>query len=91
MSTTSNPSKRDRTNTDTAVAKPSRRTFLKGSAATTAGLVVGFHVPFFNKQAMAQGIAAAPISPEVNAWVVVQPNDKVIIRIARSEMGQGSL
>jgi len=91
MSTPSNPSKRDRTNTDATVAKPSRRTFLKGSAATTAGLVIGFHVPFFNKQAMAQGINAAPVSPEVNAWVVVQPNDKVIIRIARSEMGQGSL
>ncbi len=74
----------------TSLAKPSRRTFLKGSAATTAGLVIGFHVPFFNKQAMAQGIAA-PVSPEVNAWVVVQPDDKIVIRIARSEMGQGSL
>jgi isoquinoline 1-oxidoreductase subunit beta len=89
MSTPSNPSRRDRS--DAVVAKPSRRTFLKGSAATTAGLVIGFHVPFFNKQAMAQGVAAAPVSPEVNAWVVVQPSDKVIIRIARSEMGQGSL
>ncbi|HLL18898.1 MAG TPA: molybdopterin cofactor-binding domain-containing protein [Rubrivivax sp.] len=29
--------------------------------------------------------------PEVNAWVVVQPDDRVIIRIARSEMGQGTL
>ena len=74
----------------TSLAKPSRRTFLKGSAATTASLVIGFHVPFMNKQAMAQGINA-PVSPEVNAWVVVQPDDKIIIRIARSEMGQGSL
>ncbi len=71
-------------------AQPSRRAFLKGSAATTASLVIGFHVPFMNKQAMAQGIDA-PVSPEVNAWVVVQPDDKIIIRIARSEMGQGSL
>ena len=71
-------------------AQPSRRSFLKGGAATTASLVIGFHVPFFNKQAMAQGVAA-PVSPEVNAWVVVQPDDKIIIRIARSEMGQGSL
>jgi isoquinoline 1-oxidoreductase subunit beta len=28
---------------------------------------------------------------EVNAWVVIQPDDRVIIRIARSEMGQGTL
>ena len=68
----------------------SRRTFLKGSAATTAGLVIGFHVPFLNRQAIAQGLTA-PISPEVNAWVVVQPDDKVVIRVARSEMGQGTL
>ena len=70
--------------------QPSRRRFLKGSAATTASLVIGFHVPLFNKQAMAQGMAM-PAAPEVNAWVVVQPDDKIIIRIARSEMGQGSL
>jgi isoquinoline 1-oxidoreductase beta subunit len=29
--------------------------------------------------------------PEVNAWVVIEPDDTVIIRIARSEMGQGTL
>ncbi|MGV3571748.1 MAG: molybdopterin cofactor-binding domain-containing protein [Ramlibacter sp.] len=58
-----------------------RRDFLKASAAT--GLVVGFHVPF----AAAQG--AAP--DELNAWVVVKPDDTVVIRIARSEMGQGTL
>ncbi len=87
-SNTSRPAKRD--GADTAVAKPSRRSFLKGSAATTAGLVIGFHVPFLNKQAMAQGVAV-PVAPEVNAWVVVRPDDKIIIRIARSEMGQGSL
>ena len=74
-------------------AASSRRSFLKQSATATAGLVIGFHVPFFSKQAMAQGInpAAAAASAEVNAWVVVQPDDKIIIRIARSEMGQGSL
>ena len=68
----------------------SRRTFLKGSAATTAGLVIGFHLPFLNKQAIAQGLTAS-IAPEVNAWVVVQPDDKIVIRVARSEMGQGTL
>ena len=29
--------------------------------------------------------------PEVNAWVVIKPDDTVVIRIARSEMGQGTL
>ncbi|MFM8768784.1 MAG: molybdopterin cofactor-binding domain-containing protein [Rubrivivax sp.] len=61
-----------------------RRTFI-GSAAASGSLVVGFHVPL---AASAQGQAAAP---EINAWVVVQPDERVIVRIARSEMGQGTL
>ncbi len=58
----------------------SRREFL--GSAVAGSLVVGFHVP-----ALAQGAPA----PEINAWVVVQPDDRVVIRIARSEMGQGTL
>ena len=38
-----------------------------------------------------QVIRAADGSPEVNAWVVIKPDDTVVIRIARSEMGQGTL
>ncbi|MGV7211245.1 molybdopterin cofactor-binding domain-containing protein [Oxalobacteraceae bacterium A2-2] len=63
----------------------SRRAFLKGSAAAMGGLVVAFHIPF---EAQAQEGGAAP---EVNAWVVVRPDDSIVIRIARSEMGQGTL
>jgi isoquinoline 1-oxidoreductase subunit beta len=62
----------------------SRRRFLASGAS--AGLIVGFHIPFAGTAA-AQGAA----SPEINAWVVVRPDDTVVIRIARSEMGQGSL
>ncbi|HEY9066542.1 MAG TPA: molybdopterin cofactor-binding domain-containing protein [Burkholderiaceae bacterium] len=65
-----------------------RRRFIGGSALAAGGLVVGFHVPLI-QQAFAQAPLAA--SPEVNAWVVVKPDDSVIIRIARSEMGQGTL
>ncbi|HKX42649.1 MAG TPA: molybdopterin cofactor-binding domain-containing protein [Burkholderiaceae bacterium] len=63
-----------------------RRRFIGGSALAAGGLVVGFHVPL-------TAFAQAPLatSPEVNAWVVVKPDDSVIIRIARSEMGQGTL
>ncbi len=70
---------------DTVPASPSRRGFLKTSAASAAGLVVAFHVPF--GEALAQGAA----TPEVNAWVVVRPDDTIVVRIARSEMGQGTL
>ena len=58
-----------------------RRDFLKISAALGGGIAVGFPA-----SGNAQGVA-----PEINAWVVVQPNDVVIIRYARSEMGQGSM
>ncbi|HEX5864039.1 MAG TPA: molybdopterin cofactor-binding domain-containing protein, partial [Casimicrobiaceae bacterium] len=64
----------------------SRRRFLGTSIAAAGGLAVGFHVPFA-RVASAQGSAI----PEINAWVVVRPDDTVVIRIARSEMGQGTL
>jgi len=66
----------------------SRRSFLAGSGAT--GLVVAFHIPFID-EAAAQAATPAAAAPEINAWVVVQPDETVVIRIARSEMGQGSL
>ncbi len=61
-----------------------RREFI-GSTAAAGSLVVGFSVPAL-ATAQAQGS-----TPEINAWVVVQPDERVIIRVARSEMGQGTL
>ncbi|TIL72662.1 MAG: xanthine dehydrogenase family protein molybdopterin-binding subunit [Mesorhizobium sp.] len=65
----------------------SRRSFIIGVAAAAGGLSLGFNVPFI-KPALADGSEAAP---EINAWVVIRPDDRVVIRIARSEMGQGTL
>jgi len=62
-----------------------RRQFIASSGAASAA-AAGSFVFGFPIRAEAQGAA-----PEVNAWVVVQPDERVIIRIARSEMGQGSL
>jgi isoquinoline 1-oxidoreductase beta subunit len=62
----------------------SRRFFLTTAAAAGGGLALGFHLP----GAIAPAEAAAGPA-EVNAWVVIQPDDAVIIRVARSEMGQG--
>jgi isoquinoline 1-oxidoreductase subunit beta len=65
----------------------SRRAFVIGAAAAGGGLALGLELPFGGP-----GFArAADGSPEVNAWVVIQPDDTVVIRIARSEMGQGTL
>ncbi|KQQ48251.1 aldehyde dehydrogenase [Methylobacterium sp. Leaf125] len=68
--------------------KPSRRAFVAGAVAAAGGLSLGFHVPF--PGATAQG-ASPTLAPEVNAWVVIKPDETVVIRIARSEMGQGTL
>jgi len=65
--------------------KLSRRSLLKGSAAAAGAFSFGFAIPV-SSEAQAQGAV-----PEINAWVVVHPDDKVVIRIARSEMGQGTL
>ncbi len=63
----------------------SRRSFLASSAAAAGGLALGFHVPFATKA------AAQTATPEINAWVVIKPDDTVVVRIARVEMGQGTL
>jgi len=64
--------------------EPARRKFLKQSAAIGGGLTVGFSFP----GAFAQKADGAV---EINAWVVIRPDDAIIIRYARSEMGQGSM
>jgi isoquinoline 1-oxidoreductase beta subunit len=63
----------------------SRREFLKSSAAVGGGLVLEFSLA---GQALAHSAASAP---EVTHWIVIHPDNHVVIRIARSEMGQGSL
>ena len=67
--------------------KLNRRAFVIGTAAAGAGLAIGLDIPFGGPDV----VRAADGSPEVNAWVVIQPDDTVVIRIARSEMGQGTL
>ena len=72
------------------VTNLSRRKFIIGSAAAASGgLALGFHFPFGIGTAAAQSTAIG--DTEVNAWVVVKPDDTCVIRIARSEMGQGTL
>ena len=62
----------------------SRRDFLKTSALAGGGFAIGIGFP---------GIAnAAEASPDrLGLWVMISPDDSVVIRYARSEMGQGSM
>lgn len=61
-----------------------RREFLKASVALGGGLALEFCFPIASPAA--NGVAAT----EVNAWIVIHPDDRVVVRIARSEMGQGT-
>ncbi|HTQ73451.1 MAG TPA: molybdopterin cofactor-binding domain-containing protein [Burkholderiales bacterium] len=61
--------------------RPSRRDFLKVSTALGGGLALELALPALGAEAK---------GPELTAWIVIRPNDEVIIRVARSEMGQGS-
>ena len=70
----------------TTMPKIDRRSFIIGSAAVGGGLALGLRIPFGPEV-----VRAADGSPEINAWVVVRPDDTVVIRVARSEMGQGTI
>src|SRR5512132_2185331 len=66
--------------------KIDRRSFVIGTATVGAGLTLGLKIPFGTSVVRAQDG-----SPEINAWVVIRPDDTVVVRVARSEMGQGTL
>jgi isoquinoline 1-oxidoreductase beta subunit len=64
----------------------SRRKFVVGSAAAAGGgLAIGLNAPFGTAEAQTAA------GSEVGIWVVIRPNNDCVIRIARSEMGQGTL
>jgi isoquinoline 1-oxidoreductase beta subunit len=59
-----------------------RRAFLGTIAAVSGGMALGWRIPA-PAQGQAQGQA-------VGIWVVISPDDTTTVRIARSEMGQGT-
>ncbi|UGY12768.1 molybdopterin-dependent oxidoreductase [Bradyrhizobium septentrionale] len=69
-----------------------RRAFVIGTATAGAGLALGLDLPFGGPSVVRAADGAPEVNtPEINAWVVIRPDDTVVIRIARSEMGQGTL
>ncbi|WP_374449976.1 molybdopterin cofactor-binding domain-containing protein [Stella sp.] len=74
------------------MTKPSRRRFLTASAVAGGGFAVAWAVPGGLLEALAQTTMPAPAgAAEVGIWVAIHPDDTTVVRIARSEMGQGTL
>src|SRR5476651_711541 len=60
-----------------------RRFFLAAAASAGGGLSINWTLP--------RAAAETTGGVELGIWAVIQPDDTTIIRIARSEMGQGTL
>ncbi|MCA3135799.1 MAG: xanthine dehydrogenase family protein molybdopterin-binding subunit [Rhodocyclaceae bacterium] len=68
-----------------AILNPERRAFLVKSAAAAGGLAIGVRLlPDASAAGAAEGLT------EVTHWIVIEPDDSVTVRIARSELGQGT-
>ena len=74
------------------VTNPSRRKFIKDSAALVGGLVIGFYLPTQGGRAYAaeaQPRPGQPIKWPPNAFIRIAPDDSITIVVNKSEMGQG--
>lgn len=77
---------------DSDAVETSRRAFLVTAGAVAGGVMFGFG-DRAGGQATAAGLSYAPFTtsePEITSWIVIQPDETVVIRVARSEMGQGA-
>src|SRR6185295_5978284 len=71
----------------------SRRQFVVASLSAAGGLMLGVSFPSL---AAARPLSEAPwgndqaAANEINAWIVIDPDETITIRIPHSEMGQGA-
>lgn len=75
-------------NDKVTASQTTRREFLKGAAATTGALVIGFALPVASRHG--QAVAASspgPLAP--NAFLRITPDGQVTVICGLSEMGQG--
>jgi isoquinoline 1-oxidoreductase beta subunit len=73
--------------------KLSRRQFVIAGLSATGGLMLGVSFP---RLAAAMPLSEAPagsheaVANEINAWIVIDPDETITIRIPHAEMGQGA-
>ena len=71
----------------------SRRSFIRASVAAGGGLMLGFHMPV----ALAASIGprtqstTTAVGIEINAWIVIDKDGTVTLRIPHTEQGQGGI
>lgn len=73
---------------NSAAQNPSRRKFIKDSAALMGGLVISFYLPAKGGRAYAADAQAKAVYPP-NAFIRIAPDDSITIVVNKSEMGQG--
>lgn len=71
----------------------SRRSFLQTSALVGGGLIIGFHMPgaFAATIGSKTQSTTTAVGIEINAWLVIDKDGTVTIRIPHTEMGQGGI
>jgi isoquinoline 1-oxidoreductase beta subunit len=75
-----------------SAAPVTRRHFLKVSVAAGGGMIIGFYLP----EALPASVqpkpwTALPQGAEINAWLAIDAEGNVTIRVPHTEMGQGAL
>ena len=63
-----------------------RRNFIRVASSSAGGLMLAFHLPGCSKTNL-PGNTGLPT--EINAWLVIDPDNSVTVRVAKSEMGEG--
>ena len=71
----------------TETTKVTRRKFLVTSTTTAGALVLGFYLPGAGR--FNEALAAEGESTLIDGWLIITPDNRITIRLASSEMGQG--
>ncbi len=83
--------------TPTSLQLLSRRHFIVTAATAAGGFMIGIGAapraaPALQRSRRSPGTTTTPTAPnEIDAWIAIDPDDSILIRYQRSEMGQGSM
>jgi isoquinoline 1-oxidoreductase beta subunit len=76
----------------------SRRHFILTAASAAGGFIIGIGIGVAPGAAHAATVSEQPwndgdayVANEIDAWIAIDPDDSILIRYQRSEMGQGSM